>query len=94
MHTTLHVRCPIICIFLTDIRTVKFHETPTSRCRIVPSGRTDTTKPIVALRIVANVPKEKVCVNTARDGRENAECSQKVRDGIEGKRRKKKPTSI
>jgi len=36
----------------------KFHENPSSGSRVVPCGRTDTTKLIAALRNFANAPKK------------------------------------
>ena len=36
---------------------IKFSENPSSGCRVVPCGQTDTTKLTVALRKFANAPK-------------------------------------
>jgi hypothetical protein len=49
-------------IFLTTVRKIlKFHENPSSVCRVIPcgrtDGRTDMTKPIVDFRNFANAPK-------------------------------------
>jgi len=37
---------------------IKFHENPSSGSRIVPCGRTDMMKLIIAFRSLANAPKE------------------------------------
>ena len=37
---------------------LKFHENPSSGSRIVPCGQTDMTKPIVAIRNLANESKK------------------------------------
>jgi len=36
---------------------IKFHENPSSESRVVPCGRTNITKHIVAFRNFANAPK-------------------------------------
>jgi len=36
---------------------IKFHENPSSGSRVVPCGRTDMTKLIIALRNIANAPE-------------------------------------
>jgi hypothetical protein len=38
---------------------IKFHQNPSSRSRVIPCGRTDITKLIVAFRNCANAPKIK-----------------------------------
>ena len=67
MYTGLHVKRPFFLtdfnetfIFDTDIRIVQFHEDPTGRSRIFPSGRVDTTKLIVAFRNGAKVYMKKM----------------------------------
>ena len=42
-------------IFEESLNT-KFHQNPSSECRVVPCGQTDMTKLIVAFRSFANAP--------------------------------------
>jgi hypothetical protein len=98
MYTGLHAKCPFflpdfneLAFFDTDVRLVKFHGNPTSRSRIVPSGRIDTTKLIVAFRNVANVSKEKGCVKDETAGEMQNVCRKYTEDERgKGKRSKKK----
>jgi hypothetical protein len=70
----LHVKHPL---FLSDLLTVeflrqifakssdiKFHENPSSGSRVVPDGRTDMTKLMVAFRSFVNAPKD--CIEKPR----------------------------
>jgi hypothetical protein len=66
MYIGLQVKYPLFSpdfhetwIFWTDFRTtnIKFRENPTGESRVIPCGRTDMTKLIVAFRNTANAPK-------------------------------------
>ena len=50
------------------VSNIKFHQNPSSGSRVVPCGRTDMTKLIVAFRNFANVPKNVTALHySARD---------------------------
>jgi hypothetical protein len=77
MYIGLHVKFPLLLSDFNEIEfsrqvfekysNIKFHKLPYSGSRVVPCGRTDMTKLIVALRNFANVHKNDSCsnVNTA-----------------------------
>ena len=68
MYTVLHVQCRLLLSgfnetwifgqFFEKQTNIKFHQNPSSGSRVVPCGRTDMTKPIVAFRNFVNAPKK------------------------------------
>ena len=68
MYLGLHVQCPLFCPILMKLEfcrrnfekspNIKFHENPSSGSRVVPCGRTDMMKLIVAFRNFANAPEK------------------------------------
>jgi hypothetical protein len=72
MYIGLHVRYPLFLPILMKIKIsrqvfekysdIKFYENPSGGSQVVPCGRTDMTKLIVAFRNIANVPKNALSV--------------------------------
>ena len=68
MYIGLHVKYPLFLSDFNETRItsihfensshIKFNENPSSGSRVIPCGRTDMTKPIVAFRNFANAPKK------------------------------------
>ena len=54
---------------------IKFHENPSGGSRVVPCGRTDTTKLTVAFSYFVNAPKKTVPGNTTNVWRRSEEMS-------------------